>query len=67
MSHKLPFLSLIFGLLESQKPFQEPNELLLAPVQPYIFRLKEKTIGVEGEPSGGVATKPSVAIDTQTA
>ena len=28
MSQKLPFPSLIFGLLESQKPLQEPNELL---------------------------------------
>ena len=66
ISHKLPFSSLIFGLLESQKSLQEPNEFLPAPVQPYIFRLKEKSVGVEEEPSGGIATEPSVAIDTQS-
>ena len=64
MSHKLPFPSLIFGLLESQKPLQKPNEFLSAHVQPYILRLKEKSVGVVGKPSGGVATKPSVTIDT---
>ena len=67
MSQKLSFPSLIFGLLESQKLLQEPNEFLSTPVQPYIFRMKEKSVGVVGEPSGGVATEPSVATNTHTA
>ena len=32
ISDKLPFLILIFGILEGQKPLQEPNEFLSAPV-----------------------------------
>ena len=30
MSHKLPFLALIFGLFDGQNPLQEPNEFLSA-------------------------------------
>ena len=67
MSQKFPFPSLIFGLLEGQKPLQEPNEFLSAPVQLYIFWMKKKSVGVEGEPSGSVATEPSIATETQTA
>ena len=44
MSHNLPFLVLIFGLLEGQKPFLEPNEFLSTPLQPYILRVKEKGV-----------------------
>ena len=44
ISHKLPFPALTFGLLEGQKPFQEPNEFLSAFVQPYVFRVKEKRV-----------------------
>ena len=65
MGHKLPFLALIFGFLESQKPLQEPNEFLSAPVQPYVFRIKERGVSSEREPSTGVATKPSVATETE--
>ena len=54
MSHKLPFRTLILGLLESQNPPQEPNEFLLAPVQPYVFRLKEKRVDTEKELDAGV-------------
>ena len=60
----MSFPSLIFGLLESQKPFQEPNEFLSTPVLPYVFRLKEKSVGVEGELSGGFAIEPYVAIES---
>ena len=67
ISQKLPLPSLIFGLLESQKSLQEPNEFLSAPVMSYVFRLKEKSVGVEGKPSGGVATEPSVATKRQSA
>ena len=56
-----------FGLLESQKPLKEPNEFLSTPVQSYIFRMKEKSVGVEGEPSWGVAIELSIATETQTA
>ena len=49
MNKKLPFPALIFGLLESQKPLQEPSEFLSAFVQPYVFRLKEKGVVSEGE------------------
>ena len=66
MSQKLPFPSLIFRHLESEKPLQEPNEFLSALILPYVFRLKEKSVGVEGEPPCGVATEPSVVIDTQS-
>ena len=38
MSYKLPFPALIFGILEGQKPLQESNEFLSAPVQPYVFK-----------------------------
>ena len=57
MSQNLSFPSLIFGLLESQKPLQKPNEFLSAPVLPNVFKLKEKSIGIDGEPSGGVAAE----------
>ena len=63
MSHKLPFPALIFGLLESQKLLQEPNEFLSAPVQPYVFRIKEKGVSSEGEQSADVTTEPSVATE----
>ena len=66
MNQKLSFPSLIFGLIESPKPLQEPNELLLAFVQPYIFRFKEKDIVTEREQDFVVTTeKPSVAIESQ--
>ena len=65
MSQKLPFPSLIFELLEGQKPLKEPNEFLSALVQPYVFRMKEKSVGVEGEKIGGVATDPPVARESQ--
>ena len=66
MSHKLPFPALIFGLLEGQKPVQEPNEFLSTPVQPYIFKLKEKEVVSEGKQDAGVAKEqpPSIAIET---
>ena len=65
-NQKLPFPFLIFGLLESQKPLQEPNEYLSATLQPYIFRYKENDVGNEGEQETGVATdQPLVAIDQQ--
>ena len=63
----MSFPSLIFGLLESQKPLQKPNEFLSAPILPYVFRLKEKSAGVEGELSGGVATELSTATNSQSA
>ena len=44
INQKLSFPSLIFGLLESQKPLQEPNEYLSALLQPYVLRFKEKAI-----------------------
>ena len=62
----MSFPSLIFGLLESQKFLQEPNEFLSAHVLRYVFRLKEKSVGVEGEPSSGVAQEPSVATESQS-
>ena len=49
MTHKLPFPALIFGLLEGQKPLQETNEFLSAPVQPYVFKIKEKGVSIEGD------------------
>ena len=49
MSQKLPFPDLIFGLLESQKPLQKPNKFLSAFMQPYVFRMKEKGVVIEGE------------------
>ena len=49
MSHKLPFPALIFGLLEGQKPLQEPNEFLSTRVQPYGFRVKENWLISKGE------------------
>ena len=64
MSHKLPFLALIFGLLECPKPLQEPNEFLSTPVLPYVFRIKENGVSTEGKPSTGVATEPFVATET---
>ena len=66
MNQNLPFPSLIFGLLESQKPFQEPTEFLSTLVQPYMFRFKEKATMIEGEQDSTVATeKPSVATEDQ--
>ena len=41
--------ALIFGLLESQKLLQESNEFLSAFVRPYVFRMKEKGVVIEGE------------------
>ena len=64
MSHKLPFPALIFGLLEGQKPLQEPNEFLSTPVQSFVFRIKEKGVSFEVEQSAGVATEPFVATKT---
>ena len=57
MSHKLPFPSLIFGLLEFQKSLQKPNEYLSVPIQLYVFRVKENRVISEGEQDTGVATE----------
>ena len=57
MNQKLPFPTLIFGLLESQKSLQEPNEFLSAFVQPYVFRLKEKGVVTEGKQESAVVTE----------
>ena len=66
MSQKFSFLALIFGLLEGQKSVQVPNEILSAPVQPYVFRLKEMRVVTKGEQDSGVATKkPFVATKAQ--
>ena len=66
MSQKLPFLTLIFGLLESQKTLLEPNEFLSAFVQPYVFRMKEKGTVTKWDQDSAVATKkPSIATDAQ--
>ena len=65
MSQKLPFPSLIFGLLEGEKPLQELNEFLSAPVQPYVFRMKEKSANVKRERSRDVAIGSPVATKTQ--
>ena len=66
MSQKLPFPTLIiFGLLKGQKPLQEPNEFLSAPVQPYVFQVKEKRVISEGEQDACVATEqPFVTTET---
>ena len=67
ISQKLPFPALIFGLIEGQKPLQEPNKFLSTPIQPYAFRVKEKGVIFKGEQDAGVATEqPSVAIKTQS-
>ena len=66
MNQKLPFPSLIFGLFEIQESLQDPNEFLSAPILPSVFRLKEKSVGVEEEPSCGVATEPFVATESQS-
>ena len=48
-NQKLLFPSLIFGLLEIQKPLQEPNEYLSSTLQPYVFIFKVKDAGIEGK------------------
>ena len=66
MNQKLPFPSLIFGFLKSQKPLQEPNEYLSAMLQPYVFRFKEKVVVIEGEQDSAIAIeKPSIAIEEE--
>ena len=66
ISHKLPFPTLIFGLMEGQKPLQEPYEFLSALMQQYIFKLKEKGVVSKGEQDARVATKqPYLAKETQ--
>ena len=66
MSHKMPFLALIFGLLEGQKYLHEANEFLSGPMQLYVFRMKEKGVVTEGKQDACVATKlPSVATEAQ--
>ena len=65
MNQKLPFPSLIFGHLESQKPLQRPNEFLSALVQ-HVFRFKEKGDVTEGEQDYAIATENvSVATEEQ--
>ena len=61
VSQKLSFPALIFVLLESQKPLEEPNEFLSAFVQPYVFRLKEKGVVTQGEQESSVAIEEPVA------
>ena len=63
---ELPFPSLIFGILKSQKPLQKPNEYLSAMLQPYVFKFKGKDIVTKGEQDTVVATeKPFVATNDQ--
>ena len=65
-NQKLSFPSLIFGLLESQNPLQEPNKYISAMLQPNVFRFKGKDAGTEGEQDTIVATeKPYVATNDQ--
>ena len=62
INQKLPFLALIFELLESQKSLEEPNEFLSTFIQPYVFRFKEKGVVTKGDQDSAVITwKPSVA------
>ena len=60
----IPTLAATVGTL-AQTPATEPNEFLSALVQPYVFRIKEKGVSSEGDPSASVAIKLSVATETQ--
>lgn len=58
------FPSLIFGLLHSQRPLQEPNEYLSSTLQHYQDRFKGKD-AIEGEQGDLAVATGQLAVATE--